>query len=186
MPGNESDFLSDFRRAMARMDREDEAARVTVVLRVADQLLAYGQVNSEQVREWARLREVAEQLKNELRATAIPFEGEASHPAKDHHQGMATLLRNVRRDMTLPGYPRLWDLLGYVFMASDRARRWTPAMEVMKRDHNAAMKQYKSRWARRWLVACFAFQTIVLFLRTWAGVKYDRWLPAWLRKWIAG
>ena len=60
-----------------------------------------------------------------------------------------------------PGFPRAWELLGFVFSKKVRERTYEPARQELLVDY-LERRRYRMKWARRWLTFAFTLRTLVL------------------------
>ncbi|UCC31819.1 MAG: hypothetical protein JSU86_05980 [Phycisphaerales bacterium] len=60
-----------------------------------------------------------------------------------------------------PGFPRVWELLGFVLGRTIRKRIYTPVHQELLEDYVLA-KRYRTKWARRWLAFSFTVRTLLL------------------------
>ena len=66
----------------------------------------------------------------------------------------------------LTGFPRFWELFGFLLPRRKRDRIFTPAYQDMLADYLTTRKErYRTPWARRWLNFCFTFRTFTLVLQ---------------------
>jgi hypothetical protein len=80
---------------------------------------------------------------------------------------------------TLPDFPRIWLLFGFLPPQAIRNRVFEPCLEEMREDLLIAWRLCQTRNARRWLTFCFTVRTAVLVvqsLRAWIGDRALRFL----------
>ena len=74
----------------------------------------------------------------------------------------------------LPAYPRLWQLLGFLFPPRFREHVYSPSIADDTVDFLAAMKKYRGRRARYWLRLCFGIRTIIRLVQCVGVLSQDR------------
>ena len=79
------------------------------------------------------------------------------------YAGDATSVSDVSM---LTGFPRFWELFGFLLPRRARQRFFTPAHHALLEDYLATReKRFRTPWARRWLNFCFTFHTFLLVLQ---------------------
>lgn len=90
-----------------------------------------------------------------------------------------------------PGFPRVWELLGFLLGRTIRERIYTPIHHELLEDYLLA-KRYRTKGARRWLAFCFTLRTLVLLAECVRAALADKGarlllklMPEPLREWWA-
>jgi len=66
----------------------------------------------------------------------------------------------------LTGFPRFWELFGFLLSRRTRERIFEPAYhDLLSRYMLSRQKRFRTPWARRWLNFCFTFRTLLLVLQ---------------------
>jgi hypothetical protein len=75
----------------------------------------------------------------------------------------ADVLGLLHREPTLTGFPRVWELLGFLFCKKTREEKFDPSYHVLLADYLENRKaKFQSPWAQRWLSFCFSVRTFAL------------------------
>lgn len=89
-----------------------------------------------------------------------------------------------------PGFPRFWELLGYVLPKKTRERVFTPTYQELLEDYVSVRRKYRTKWARRWLNFCFTFRTLLMIGDCFRAMMADkafqlllRLVPEPIKKW---
>lgn len=72
-----------------------------------------------------------------------------------------------------PGFPRAWELLGFLLGRIIRERIYTPVHQELLEDYMVA-KRYRTKWARRWLAFCFTLRTFLLLGECFRAALADK------------
>jgi hypothetical protein len=71
------------------------------------------------------------------------------------------------------GFPQFWGIFPFILPKSIRISAYEPSHEELLEDYYNA-RQYKTKWAQRWLTVCFTIRTISVVLicfRVWGVGK---------------
>lgn len=66
-----------------------------------------------------------------------------------------------------PGWPRFWQLFGFCLPKKTREIVYEPGRNELLEDYQLTRRQYRTKWARRWLAFCFTFRTVLLIADCW-------------------
>jgi hypothetical protein len=76
--------------------------------------------------------------------------------------------------ISLPDFPRIWWLLGFLLPRRVRQEVFEPAQEEMKEDYLRALRPLRTCGEARWLTMCFSFHTLVVVFQSAGAAIGDR------------
>ena len=76
--------------------------------------------------------------------------------------------------VSLPDFPRIWRLFGFLLPRRVRQEVFEPAQEEMKEDYLRALRPLCTRGEARWLTMCFSFRTMVVVFQSAGAAIGDR------------
>jgi hypothetical protein len=112
-----------------------------------------------------------------LEECALGIAGMANQLYVGHESRSAVVTPGAKlqtQPVTLPDFPRIWRLFGFLLPRKIRQEVFEPTPEEMKEDYLVALRPLLTRLEARWLIFCFSIRTLVIVCQSLRAALGDR------------